>query len=99
MCGWYIYLIRTRCGCLYTGIATDVLRRFAEHAESGEKAAKYLRSKGPLELVYYAGVGSHVLASKAEYRIKRLSKKAKEEIVAQRPDGDDLLKKLAIQAE
>jgi putative endonuclease len=28
---WYVYLIECRDGSLYTGIATDVDRRYAEH--------------------------------------------------------------------
>jgi putative endonuclease len=36
---WHPYLIRTRDGSLYTGIAADVARRFAEHqAEDGTGA-------------------------------------------------------------
>ncbi|MGE4616529.1 MAG: GIY-YIG nuclease family protein, partial [Gammaproteobacteria bacterium] len=42
---WYIYLVRTRLGTLYTGISTDVPRRLSEHEGNG-KGAKYLRSKG-----------------------------------------------------
>ena len=44
---WYLYLIRIHNGSLYTGITTDVDRRFAEHVAGGKKAAKYFRGKGP----------------------------------------------------
>ena len=33
--GWFLYLVRTASGALYTGIATDVERRFAEHQAEG----------------------------------------------------------------
>ena len=63
---WYVYLIRTRYGALYTGIATDVDRRLAEHRNTGKKGARYLRSKGPLQLAYSAKIGSRALALKAK---------------------------------
>ena len=47
MPGWYLYMVRCRDGNLYTGIATDVARRFADH--QANKGAKYLRGKGRLE--------------------------------------------------
>ena len=78
---WSLYLVRTRNGDLYTGIATDVERRFTEHQSGGSKGSKYMRSKGPLELVYRASIGTRSLASKAEARIRRLPKQKKEKLV------------------
>ena len=43
---WYLYLLETRRGMLYTGITTDVARRLAQH-EAGQ-GAKALRGRGPL---------------------------------------------------
>ena len=93
---WYLYLIRTRYGTLYTGIATDVIRRLAEHA-GARSGSKYLRSKGPLQLAYQAKIGSRALALKAEHCVKRLSKQRKEQIVAAKPGGEELLETLGIQ--
>src|SRR5207249_11459149 len=39
---WSVYVVRCRDGALYTGIATDVRRRIAEHARAGGKGAKSL---------------------------------------------------------
>lgn len=93
---WFLYLIRTRQGALYTGIAVDVKKRFDEH-EQGKKGAKYLRSKGPLQLVYSVEVGTRSLASKAEYRLKRLTKTRKEGIVAQGLTRLELLQTLKLE--
>jgi putative endonuclease len=71
-----VYLVRCRNGSLYTGIATDVSRRLSEH-EVGTKGAKFLRGKGPLELVYQQEIGDRSLASRIESRVKRLSNKEK----------------------
>lgn len=94
MTEWYVYLIRTRYGALYTGIGTDVARRLAEHEAAGPKGAKCLRSKGPLQLAYSAKIGSRALALKVEGCIKKLSKRKKETIVEQGLTSKALLKLL-----
>ena len=94
---WHLYLIRTRQNALYTGITTDILKRFEAH-ETGKKGAKYLRSKGPLKLVYQVEMGDRAIASKAEYRLKKLTKSQKEQIVASQPDQQTLLALLKIRA-
>jgi putative endonuclease len=40
---WFLYLIRTADNRLYTGITTDVARRFCQHQDG--KGAKALREK------------------------------------------------------
>lgn len=77
MATWYVYMLRTRTGALYTGIATDVARRLAEH-EMGKRGAKALRGKGPLQLVMKRRVGAKPLALRVELAIKNLSKPEKE---------------------
>jgi putative endonuclease len=78
---WSLYLVRCGDDSLYTGITTDVVRRFQEHLAGGPKSAKYLRGRGPLKLVYYVQVGSHSEALRAERRMKRLNKAAKEKLL------------------
>lgn len=80
MSEWYLYIIRTRNGFLYTGVTTDVARRLAEHSES-KKGAKFLRSKGPLQLVYQQQMGSRAEAQRLEYQIKKLPKFKKEQFI------------------
>ena len=91
MTEWCVYIVRCRDRALYTGIATDVPRRFAEHAQDGGRGAKYLRGKGPLLLVYVRAIGSKDLALRVESRIKRLRKAQKEELVEQRLPLDSLI--------
>jgi len=76
-----LYIIRCADGSLYTGIATDVERRLGEHT-SGTRGAKYLRGKGPLELVFSECLGDRSHALRAEFRVKRLDKGRKEELIA-----------------
>lgn len=77
----FLYLIRTADNKLYTGITTDVERRYQQH-QSG-KGAKALRGKGELTLVFSAPVGDRSLALRAEYRVKQLTKRQKERLVAE----------------
>lgn len=77
---WWLYLIRCGDGSLYTGIATDVARRVAEH-ESGSRGARYLRGRGPLELVLQYPLGDRRVASRAEHRVKRFSREKKERLI------------------
>lgn len=72
---WFLYLIRTADNKLYTGITTDVERRYQQH-QSG-KGAKALRGKGELTLAFSAPVGDRSLALRAEYRVKKLTKRQK----------------------
>lgn len=76
-----LYIVRCADGSLYTGIATDVERRLREH-ESGIRGAKYLRGKGPLRLEYEQHLGDRSIAAQAEFRIKRLDREHKEELIA-----------------
>jgi putative endonuclease len=78
---WWLYMIRCADNSLYTGITIDVDRRFAEHQSQGKKSAKYLRGKGPLELVFTIPVGTKSESSRLEVRVKQCSKRLKERIV------------------
>ncbi len=81
MDNWSIYMVRCKNSTLYTGITTDVERRFAEHCKQGKKCAKYLKGKAPLTLVYQAVVGSRSQALAMEHQIKGLAKLKKENIL------------------
>ena len=80
MPGWFVYILRCSDGTLYTGITTDVARRVAEH-NSPDKGAKYTRSRRPVERVYDKAAKSKSEAYKEEYRIKKLSRKKKLELI------------------
>lgn len=80
---WYLYMIRCRNGSLYTGITIDVERRLAEHQSQGKKCAKYLKGKGPLELVYSEEAGDRQKALSAEIRVKSQTKANKEKMIKQ----------------
>ena len=85
-----VYILRCGDGSYYTGIATDVSRRMQEH-RAGPRGAKYLRGRGPLELVFSCQVGDRATASQLEFRIKRLSRDGKQRLIDGDVDIDALL--------
>ena len=76
---WKLYILRCRDGSLYTGITTDVRKRFAAH--NAGKGAKYTRGRGPLELVYEEDCGDHSAALKRELEIKALPREEKMKLI------------------
>ncbi len=84
-----LYIVRSADGALYTGIATDVARRLAEH-ENGRRGAKFLRGRGPLEIVFDEAAGDRARASRLEYRVKRLPREQKLLLIARRLSLHDI---------
>ncbi len=85
-----LYILRCADGTLYTGITVDLPRRMREH-ESGNRGARYLRGRTPFELAFDANAGNRSLASRLEFRVKRLPKRDKERLIAGRLSLDSLL--------
>ena len=93
---WHLYVVRTGEGSLYTGIATDVERRLAEHRGASGRGARYLRGRGPLELAFRRSIGDRGLAQRVEHRMQRLSREEKEKILEAGPTRRRLLKILEL---
>lgn len=77
---WFLYMIECTDGSLYTGITVDVEARYAAHCNGS--GARYTRSHPPCRLLGFETHPDRSSASKAEYRIKRLSPAAKREYAA-----------------
>jgi len=78
---WFLYLIECSDGSIYTGIAVDVAARYAAHVKGS--GARYTRSHPPLRLLASEAYADRSAASKAEYRVKRLSPAQKRALAAQ----------------
>lgn len=80
---YYVYILKCDGNVLYTGIATDYKRRFAEHAKvnNSKKGAKFTKSHKPEEIVAVWKTKTRSDASKLEIRIKQLDKKNKELLI------------------
>ena len=77
---WHVYIIEASDGSLYTGITTDVERRFAEHCGQ-TRGAKYFRGRAPKKVVYTQCQPDRSNAQKREAEIKNLSREMKMELI------------------
>ena len=78
---YYVYILRCEDNTLYTGITTDVKRRFSEHMQDKLKGAKYTRAHKPKEIAAVWETGTKSDALKLEYCIKKLEKIKKEKLI------------------
>lgn len=78
---YYTYMIRCKDNSIYTGITTDVERRWEEHCSQEEKCAKYTKTHSVSKIEAVWKSETRKLASKLEFRIKSLTKKEKEELI------------------
>ena len=79
---WWVYIIEANDNSLYTGITTDVERRFGEHS-SGKKGARYFNGRKPLRVVYQEHGHDRSSASQREAEIKSFSRREKENLISQ----------------
>jgi len=77
---WSLYIIEASDESFYTGITTDVERRFEEHLQC-RKGAKYFNGRKPISVVYREDGHSRSSASRREAEIKKLSRSEKESLV------------------
>jgi putative endonuclease len=74
--GWTVYIIRCDDGSLYTGVTTQLDRRFREHG-GRSRGAKYFNGREPIEVVYREEGHSRSSACRREAEIKKLSRAEK----------------------
>lgn len=80
---YYLYVLECGDKTLYTGITVDVKRRVDEHNNS-RRGAKYTRARRPVQLVYVRKFRSRSTAAQAEWRMKKMSRAEKGEIIKPR---------------
>lgn len=80
---YYIYILRCTDNSLYTGITTDVKRRFEEHLSGKYQGAKYTRSRKPVSIEALWQCSTRSDASKLEYALKKLTKTQKEKLICE----------------
>lgn len=72
---WLVYIILCSDDTFYTGITTDLQRRFEQHASG--LGAKYFRGRRPLRVVYRESGHTRSSASSREREIKELTRPEK----------------------
>ncbi len=77
---WQVYIIETDDERLYTGITTDLERRFAEH-KSSNKGAKFFNVTAPKRIVFSEEHPDRSAATRREIEIKQMSRQEKLELI------------------
>ena len=77
---YFLYILKCKDGTLYTGITTDVVRRVREH-NSSTKGAKYTKPRRPVVLVYSKKFKNRSTSSKAEAKIKAMTRQEKQDLI------------------
>jgi len=77
---WQVYIILCADGSLYTGITTDLERRYRQHV-SGQ-GAKYFRGHQPVRIVFQESGHTKSSAAQRESRIKSLPRAEKLKLLA-----------------
>ncbi len=72
---WFVYILECLDGSYYTGVTNDVNKRMNTHAEG--KGSKYVYRKGFKKLIAAIPYKDKSNACKAEYQIKKLSRREK----------------------
>ena len=75
----FVYILETENDTLYCGYTDDVEKRFQAHLEG--KGAKYTKANKPVKIVWKKEFETKSEALKEEYRIKKLTRKQKEELI------------------
>jgi putative endonuclease len=78
---WQVYIILCSDNTLYTGITTDIEKRFHQH-ETGS-GAKYFRGRQPLKVVYLEKDHTRSSAARRESQIKAMNRTDKGLLVSQ----------------
>lgn len=73
---WIVYIVETESGKLYTGITTDLDRRFKEHLEK-KRGAKFFSISAPKQILFQENHSSRSEASIREAEIKRMTRPQK----------------------
>lgn len=77
---WFVYMIEADDGALYTGVTTDVARRFREHCDS-KRGARYFRGRRPVAVVYQEAGHTRSSACQREAAIKKLKRDQKKRLM------------------
>ncbi len=73
---WFVYIIRSDDDSLYTGVTTDIERRFSEHA-GGVRGARFFNGRKPVKVVYTEEGHTRSSACRREAEIKKMSRQDK----------------------
>ncbi|WP_242085526.1 GIY-YIG nuclease family protein [Aestuariivivens sediminis] len=77
---YYVYILKCSDNTYYTGITSNLEKRFMEH-QSAKYKDSYTYSRRPLQLAFYAEFTNPEIAISTEKQIKKWSKAKKEALI------------------
>ena len=77
---YYVYILKCKDDTYYTGITSNLEKRFIEH-QTGKYPESYTHKRRPVELVFYAEFTNVEIAIDKEKQIKKWSKSKKEALI------------------
>jgi putative endonuclease len=78
---WFVYILLCSDSTFYIGISPDIEKRIVLHNLG--KGAKYTKGRTPVRLIYSEKHENKSVASKREHALKKLSRKEKEQLIAE----------------
>ncbi len=76
-----VYILKCSDNTLYTWITNNLEKRLKQHNWEILGWAKYTLARKPVELIYFEKAENRSIASKREYKIKKLTRKEKLELI------------------
>lgn len=92
---WEVYIIETESGKLYTGITTNLDRRFTAHLSS-EKGARFFRFSAPRQILLREKYPNRSKATKREIAIKKMSRREKLKLIKEQRFGPEPARKYSL---
>lgn len=83
---YWVYIVQCKDGTYYTGSTNDLDKRIERHNEG--YGAKYLKGKLPVKLVYAKEYHYYKNVLRRERDIKKMTRKQKEELIANYKDNN-----------
>ena len=85
---WFVYILRTRDGRLYTGVSTDVDQRFKQHCKGPAKGgARFFSFSPPEKIIYRERCADRSEALRREAALKRLGRREKLAVIGGEGEG------------
>jgi len=88
---WTVYIVETESGKLYTGITTDLERRFKEHRRQTGTGARFFKISAAKRVVYSETQDDRSSATRRELQIKKMRRAEKLQLVYKRAGIEDYL--------
>ena len=84
---WFVYILETRAGTLYTGITNNLSQRMIDHKKG--RGARFTRSFGFRKLLYNRRCLTKSTALKRESQIKKMTRREKILLIAAYQDSKE----------